>query len=86
MAETPRQADKKRPNINDLLSLGDDELISESDVAHALDKTVGTLRAWASRRRGPPRTCIGRDVWYRAGSFRRWVRERERNFSTSTAA
>ena len=61
---------------NDLLS----KYYTEEEVAEFLGKTINSLRADASRRKGAPRTVIGKRVLYNRNSFEAWILEKEVRF------
>ena len=48
----------------------------EQTVADFLDKEIPTLRQWASRRKGPPRTNAGRRILYPEKKFFEWLEGR----------
>ena len=50
---------------------------TEEEVAEFLNKTINSLRADASRRKGAPRTVIGKRVLYNKNSFEAWILEKE---------
>lgn len=58
---------------NTLLS----QYYTEEQVADFLGKTINSLRADASRRKGAPRTVIGKRILYNKNSFEAWILERE---------
>jgi hypothetical protein len=60
-------------NENSILS----QYYTEEEVAEFLSKTINSLRADASRRKGAPRTVIGKRVLYNKNSFEAWVLEKE---------
>ena len=66
--------------LNKILVLPDEAYVSEAELSAALEKTIPTLRTWGSRRKGPPRTVVGRKVLYRVGALRQWLRSRELDF------
>jgi len=51
--------------------------IRESDLARQLNRSVRTLQRLAALRLGPPRTKIGRLVFYKAESVRTWLGQLE---------
>ena len=53
---------------------------TEEEVAEFLNKTINSLRADASRRKGAPRTVIGKRILYNKNSFEAWILEREVRF------
>ena len=53
---------------------------TEEEVAQFLNKTINSLRADASRRKGAPRTVIGKRVLYNKNSFEAWILEKEVRF------
>lgn len=52
-------------------------ILSEQQAADLIGVRVETLRAWACRRKGPPRLKLGRRVAYRAEALERWILSRE---------
>jgi excisionase family DNA binding protein len=53
--------------------MGDDEgLMTEQDVAGALEVSLSTLRRWQREGTGPPCLQIGRQVRYRRAAVERW--------------
>ena len=50
---------------------------TEEEVAEFLNKTINSLRADASRRKGAPRTVVGKRVLYNKISFEAWILEKE---------
>jgi predicted DNA-binding transcriptional regulator AlpA len=53
--------------------MGDDEgLLTEQDVAGALEVSLSTLRRWHREGTGPPCLEIGRQVRYRRAAVERW--------------
>ncbi len=60
-------------NENSILT----QYYTEEEVAQFLGKTINSLRADASRRKGAPRTVIGKRVLYNKISFEAWVLEKE---------
>lgn len=50
---------------------------SEDETASRLEIKVQTLRAWAARRKGPPRVKIGRSVYYRPEAIQAWLAKQE---------
>jgi hypothetical protein len=53
---------------------------TEEEVASFLNKTVFSLRSDASRRKGAPRTKLGRKILYKKSSFMQWMSKRETDF------
>ena len=53
---------------------------TEEEVAEFLNKAINSLRADASRRKGAPRTVIGKRVLYNKISFEAWILEKEVRF------
>ena len=64
------------PTENHLIS----QYYTEEEVAQFLNKTINSLRADASRRKGAPRTVIGKRVLYNKNSFEAWILEKEVRF------
>ena len=54
-----------------------DGYVLEDTAAERLGVTVPTLRTWASRRRGPARTKVGRNILYRESSLVDWLQRQE---------
>jgi hypothetical protein len=54
-----------------------DGYISEADLARQLNRSVRTLQRLAARRLGPPRTKIGRLVFYNVAHIRDWLSQQE---------
>lgn len=54
-----------------------DDYLSEEDAAGILRVKVGTLRAWASKRKGPARCKVGKRVLYRKGTLSAWLEQCE---------
>ena len=52
--------------------------ISETDLAHQLNRSVRTLQRLAATRSGPPRIKIGRLIFYRIDSVRTWLAQQEK--------
>jgi excisionase family DNA binding protein len=50
-----------------------DDYLSEQEAATLLRVKVNTLRAWASRRKGPARCKVGKRVLYRKGTIAAWL-------------
>lgn len=50
-----------------------DDYLSEEDAAGILRVEVGTLRAWAARRKGPARCKVGKRVFYRKCTLATWL-------------
>lgn len=53
---------------------------TEEEVAKILDKTIATLRADACRRKGAPRTKLGKRILYRIDAFNNWIMKHETDF------
>ncbi len=51
--------------------------ISETDLARQLNRSVRTLQRLAARRLGPPRTKVGRLIFYNIERVREWLSEQE---------
>ena len=56
-----------------------DGYLSEGETAARLGVTRSTLRTWAARRRGPPRTVVGRTIFFREEALKGWLLSRERD-------
>ena len=54
-----------------------DGYIGEADLARQLHRSVRTLQRHAARRLGPPRTKIGRLIFYNVEHVRDWISEQE---------
>ncbi|MDX2083164.1 MAG: helix-turn-helix domain-containing protein [Rickettsiales bacterium] len=55
---------------------------SEEEVAALLNKSIASLRSEASRRKGAPRTKLGKLILYKKESFEKWLDSHETNFQT----
>ncbi|MFT7086672.1 MAG: hypothetical protein ACJAZX_000085 [Rickettsiales bacterium] len=53
---------------------------TEEEVSKILDKTIATLRADACRRKGAPRTKLGKRILYRIDAFNSWIMKHETDF------
>jgi hypothetical protein len=53
---------------------------SEEEVSKLLKKTIPSLRCEASRRKGAPRTKLGKLILYKKNSFEKWLESHEINF------
>ena len=53
---------------------------NEEETAVRLAVKVQTLRVWASRRKGPPRTVVARRPLYRQEALGAWLQAAERDF------
>ncbi len=51
--------------------------VLEDTAAEWLGVTVPTLRTWASRRRGPARTRVGKRILYRQNALADWLERQE---------
>ena len=51
--------------------------ISQFALAKQLKITVRTLEYWAKAGTGPPRTKIGKRVFYRGTAVQEWLKEKE---------
>ena len=58
-----------------------DGYLNEEETATRLAVKVQTLRAWASRRKGPPRTVVARRPLYRREALDAWLRAAEHDFA-----
>jgi hypothetical protein len=47
------------------------------ELAAELEKSTRTLDRWEELRIGPPRTVIGKDIFYRRDSVEAWLRSCE---------
>jgi hypothetical protein len=54
-----------------------DGYISEADLARQLNRSVRTLQRLAARRLGPPRTVVGRLIFYNIEHVREWLSQQE---------
>lgn len=59
-----------------------DGYYTEEEVAALLHKTIQSLRSEASRRKGAPRTKLGKLILYKKDSFEKWLISHETNFQT----
>jgi hypothetical protein len=53
---------------------------TEGEVSKILDKTIATLRADACRKKGAPRTKLGKRILYRIDAFDGWIMNQETDF------
>lgn len=53
---------------------------TEQEVAEILNKTISSLRTDASRRKGAPRTRVGKLILYKKDSFEKWLESKEIDF------
>ncbi|MGH3693270.1 MAG: helix-turn-helix transcriptional regulator [Pseudonocardiaceae bacterium] len=53
------------------------ELLRAAQVAHALQVSVSTVRAWAQQDKGPPHVRIGSQLRFPASAFEEWFAERQ---------
>ena len=53
--------------------------LTEEATAAMLDVEIATLRSWSARRKGPPRTVVGRRPLYREEALRKWLLSKERD-------
>jgi hypothetical protein len=58
----------------------------ERDAADLLNVKVQTLRKWAVQRKGPPRTKVGKRVFYREEALPAWLVAQERDPAAARAA
>ena len=63
---------------------GLDELVSRNDLAARLGVQVSTLKRWDPHGCAPPPVRIGRQVFYRAVTVRKWIEARERTGSVKS--
>jgi len=54
--------------------------LTERQTAARLAVKVQTLRVWASRGKGPPRTVVARRPLYRQEAFEAWLQATETDF------
>jgi hypothetical protein len=55
----------------------DDALDSEQQTGDELHVSVATLRRWRRQQLCPVPTHIGRNIFYRRGAKREWLRQQE---------
>jgi hypothetical protein len=55
-----------------------DELVPINELAIELKLNRRTLDRWEKVGTGPPRTMVGRRIFYRRESVRKWLTEQER--------
>ena len=53
------------------------DYLSHAELAKQLKKSERTLDRWHALRMGPPRTLIGRDIYYRRDAVKRWLESQE---------
>ena len=51
-----------------------DSYLTKRDLAQQIGKTERTLDRWASLRIGPPRTLIGKSVFYQVDDVKAWLK------------
>lgn len=64
--------------FTELIARQPDSFVTEAEVAAATGVTIVTLRCWASRRIGPARTKLGKQILYRVKSLNEWAAAKER--------
>src|SRR5215472_5610443 len=62
-----------------------DGLITETDLARQLNRSVRTLQRLAAARSGPPRIKVGRLIFYRIDSVCAWLAQQEKRPTIGTA-
>ena len=77
----PDQSDTTTAALNALIVRPADDYASEAELVQAGFGAVATLRDWAARGKGPPRTLLRRKPFYRIGALREWLLAREQTFS-----
>jgi hypothetical protein len=55
-----------------------DGYLTKGEFATQLRVSARTLDRWETHRTGPPRTIVGKTVYYRVDAVRDWLKERER--------
>jgi predicted DNA-binding transcriptional regulator AlpA len=55
-----------------------ENFLSEPKTAELLGVKVASLRNWSAARKGPPRTKIGRRLFYRRDSLVAWMEAQEK--------
>ena len=65
-------ASRKSPSVLD-------GYITEAELARQLNCSVRTVQRLAERDYGPPRTRVGRSIYYHCGHFREWLLKQEEN-------
>ena len=53
------------------------DLLPRAEVARQFDVCQRTLRRWEKSRQGPPVIRVGKRVYYRIESVRRWLLDQE---------
>jgi hypothetical protein len=53
---------------------------TEEQVSEILNKTIPSLRVDACKRKGAPRTKIGKRILYRIDAFNAWLEKHETDF------
>lgn len=71
--------------LNDLLTRPDAQYATEGELSAALGRSLSALRTWAARRQGPPRTRLGKQIFYPIGGLRRWLEENTTDFDAARA-
>lgn len=67
---------RKRPRKGDGFA-SPDGYVRERELANMLGVNRRTIRRWELFREGPPRTKIGRQVYYRLEAVYEWMKSRE---------
>ena len=67
---------RKRPRKSDGFN-SPEGYVRERELANMLGVNRRTIRRWELFRQGPPRTKIGRQVYYRVEAVYEWMRTRE---------
>ncbi|MEM6410696.1 MAG: helix-turn-helix domain-containing protein [Pseudomonadota bacterium] len=57
-------------------------LLTQKQVASQLGVSLATLARWRRERRGPPRTVVGRQIYYRRDSLAAWLLAQEEALAT----
>ena len=53
------------------------DFLTKEELAAELRRNVRTLDRWDALGIGPPRTCVGRAVYFRRESVQRWLTAQE---------
>lgn len=80
-ANAPNRSDIREPLDSGPILAG---LVRAESLAQELGISLRTLSRWNIRRTGPPRTCIGRSVFYDIVAVREWLSSRREHAPDSS--
>lgn len=55
------------------------EFLTKEELAAELRRNPRTLDRWSALGVGPPRTCVGRNIFYRRASVHKWLAAQEQS-------